>query len=176
MGSIFPHVADEALRPGREGPCPRCGAGGRLYPYAGKVVRYPAGREADDPRVCDLCAACILGGDVERHVTPEMRQAVLRHAADKEQALRALHRLPEAPVFMQDFDWPLCCGDFCEFIGSPADEDELLEIQRTCAAWQHGPDGYARNFAADGMPESLDEISVFSCGSCGKRHYVDQFS
>lgn len=176
-GSIFPEIADVALRPAAEGPCSRCGrAGLRRYPYVGKVVRYPAGRSSEDPHVTALCAPCVLRGDVERRVPPELREAVTRYAADPEEALRVLHRLPDVPLFMQDFDGPLCCGAFSEFVGSPATDFELLEAQRTCAPWQYGQDGYARDFAAHGMPESLDEISVFACRSCGRRHLVDQFS
>ncbi len=70
----------------------------------------------------------------------------------------------------------MCCGQWGEFIGSPKTFDELIVLQKISQYWHYGPALSGRNFAQDGEPESLWEISQFRCAQCARYYYIDQFT
>jgi len=90
--------------------------------------------------------------------------------------IQKLRRTPQSPLTLQGADWVVCCGDLCEFIGSPKSFDELIHVQATAKYWNHGLGSAGRNFASDGPPEELEEVSVFRCGTCNTLFWVDQYT
>ena len=146
MGRTFRYVADDSLEAHRlrHVPCPLCGSEDDVYP----VFAEPAGG-----CITEACLRCIRSlpldaimpwrserraADYLRGVAPDVL------AADRE-ARRAemcaeLRRTPRVPPFAQDDDWPLCCGDFTEYVGRPVLPDK----------W-----------------DDLGGLSLFRCPTCG---------
>lgn len=182
MGTVFPHVADSALRACGGVECHHCGTATRpVYRYPGRIVE-PA-RSADpalataDPDIEEACAHCILGGNLRRRACLEAEFIAGRFSLDRTAIRRSFDQLPDVALFLQGFDWPICCDDWCEFVGSPDDMDRLIALQASARYWEKGPRNAAsRNFGDCGPPESMSEISEFRCLRCASRFYVDQFT
>ena len=180
MGSVFKHVDDTALRECGGEECHLCGRSDvPIYGYFGEIVD-PSMTEPDAApganEVDELCADCINSGRVRRRFTWEAEKIITGFAKDAEFAWAEFHKLPDAPLFLQGFDWPMCCGVWSDFTGSPETEAELPRVRQTHAPWALGPTDFARDFERDGPPESLDEISLFTCKTCGKGYFIDQFT
>lgn len=169
MGQLFTYIADDALRTWPYGTCSLCDrADVAAYPYSGFMMRK-------DGRIEELeavCADCLRSHSLQWANESEL-PAVIRQSGE---LLARLRQTPQIPLMMQYFDWPVCCGDLCEFSGSPAAAEELVEIRRTAVYWERGLGKQGRDFAESGAPESLREVSVFGCHACGKRYWIDQFT
>lgn len=181
MGEVFAHIADAALKSIPEARCQLCErAEVPVYRYRGRIVRpEEAARPSlarTDPEVFELCASCIHGGAAVRLRSWAAEETVPRFSRDVEATWAEYDRLPSVPVFIQVFDWPLCCGTWMEFVGSPEDHRSLLALQRRAEFWDRGPSENQRDFVTGGPPESMREISEFHCGACGASRYTDQFS
>jgi hypothetical protein len=146
MGSIFRYVADDSLEAHRsDDPCPLCGARGNVHSFFATP---------DGGAITEACVQCISTLPLEqifrwqserramdhlRVMFPQMEKPQLeaRHAA----ICRELRRTPRVPPFCQDDEWPLCCGEFAEYVGRP------------------------------GLPEGWNDfggLSLFRCGHCGQ--------
>ncbi|PWF23021.1 CbrC family protein [Corticimicrobacter populi] len=177
MGTVFKCVADSALNPtDMADQCHQCARTNvPLYDYLGTVLN-PA--LAADPKLAEeypdvyfLCATCINSGNVARSSTETVQDTIPRFSADEKAAWDDFNRLPGLQS-----DWPLCCGTFTEFVGIPATMDDLLQVQKDYRYWDAGPAEPFRNFAEEGEPEYLGEISKFCCKRCGVRYYTDDFT
>lgn len=182
MGSVFTFVADEALRPADADACHHCGGSNQpIYDYFGEIIDPEQAADPqlarDHPDVSWLCAPCINGGNVRRTDTWSVEDTIPRFAENAEAAWADFNRLPNIPLFLQGkLDWPMCCGTWCEFTGSPENLDELITVQKTHQYWAGGPASARRDFATQGEPELLEEISLFRCTRCSQRFYTDQFT
>lgn len=138
MDRLFEHVAKDAER-AIDDPDARCQhcerTGVPVFRYPGVIVdpSFAADPElaATDPEVFELCAGCINSSATERTDHFEAGQLIARFASDPQAAWNAYHRLPDIPLFLQRFDWPICCGTWCVFTGSPIDHAALVAIQRS---------------------------------------------
>lgn len=182
MGTLFKYVADAALRSIANEVCQHCERSElAAYAYTGTIVdpHLAANVELaqEEPEVFYLCAKCIQSGNVVRSNRGDVEQIVQSLATDPARAWQAFNQLPGIPLFLQGcFDWPFCCDTWCEFTGSPVDFQQLLATQHSQQYWQKGLGSMPRNFAAQGAPESLREVSLFACTCCATRYYTDQFS
>lgn len=180
MGKVFKHVADGALHGVPHEICQQCERStAAVYGYTGEILDPHLAADVqlalEEPQVHFLCAECIHGGNVRRTDRAAVEHTVERLATDSEKVWREFNHLPDMPLFLQGrFDWPLCCGSWCEFTGSPADFQALLGMQASHQYWEGGPAGNPRPFHVQGPPESLREISAFACCSCNSRYYTDQ--
>lgn len=183
MGPLFEHVAEGAERQidDPDALCQYCErAGVPVFGYPGMITdpSHAANPELarTEPEVFELCADCINSSAVKRTDDFQASRLVARFASNPQEALRSYHRLPDIPLFLQSFDWPICCGTWCVFTGSPSDNAALVAVQSSHQYWQEGPATSGRDFASEGEPESMTEISCFRCDTCGNRHYTDQFT
>lgn len=181
MGTTFEFVADVALVACDGDECHHCGRNNvPLYDYFGSIIDPELSADPQlanvEPDVSWLCADCINGGNVQRSDAYSVEDIVRSYAADPVAAMRDFNKLPNIPLFLQNFDWPLCCGNWAEFIGSPASLTELITVQDTYSYWQNGPADARRDFATQGPPEYLPEISLFCCKKCNAHLYTDQFT
>jgi hypothetical protein len=110
--------------------------------------------------ITEACAACIRSVPLEDICTWESEREVAAHLRSHDESLspeelerrreaicRELRRTPRVPPFCQDDDWPLCCGDFTEYVGR------------------------------SGLPEGWDDLgglSLFRCPRCSKEFEVFQ--
>jgi len=176
MGSIFMYVADQALS--AEGSqCHHCETEEEpVYLYDGVIVDPELAKSPetarDEPEVSELCANCIFD-DNTRHEEDVAEHNIESYAHDKAAMWEAYHQLPDSPEFIQNWDWPLCCGEFCEFMGHPADESESVEAGRTRLYWEGGPKSppYPDE---DLLPEDEADIGLFDCLTCEKKFYTFQ--
>jgi uncharacterized protein CbrC (UPF0167 family) len=179
MGSIFPLIADDALRVEDAEyyiQCHVCSTEGVPLYHADGCVIDDSGEADEDNEVYAVCERCIKAGRVE-HASEYVTDEVLeKHAENPDTAKALLRATPRIPLFLQDDDWAICCGQLAEFVGIPTSLDDLIELEETAQPWNHGPTSYQRDFANTGPPESFREISVFCCVKCQKRLYVDQFT
>jgi uncharacterized protein CbrC (UPF0167 family) len=83
-------------------------------------------------------------------------------------------RTPTFPMFLQNEDWPWCCGDFCEYLGVPESYDESIRIGREVECW----DGDFQELYGDVTlePEWLNEVCIFRCLTCGKQVFTWQMT
>lgn len=179
MGTVFQHVADHALVSIEAAACQCCAHEDTpVYGYFGTIIRPELAADpalaVSEPTVYEVCADCIHAGLVDKADLTTALRTIATHAADPAAARHALMYLPDIPLFLQGFDWPMCCGNWCEFTGVPASDDALPGLQASHRAWP--ADSHPRDFARDGGPESLCEISMFRCQTCGQGHYTDQFT
>lgn len=172
MGSIFKHVEDHALRTCAGTQCHQCERSNvPIYDYFGEIIdpklAADPGLAEQEPGVEELCADCINGSNVRRRDTYEAERLISEFADDTVSAWDEFHRLPTVPLLLQGFDWPLCCGCWTDFEGSPVDYSDLLRIQSTAQAWRCGPINQRRDFESLGPPERFDEVSLFACSRAG---------
>ena len=183
MGTTFKYIADGALPPCVDGECQHCGRTDQpVYPYVGEILD-PA-RAADpelareEPEVEELCAGCILGGNVRKFDTEvrEVLATIESLAADKARAIEEYHRTPRVR-FLQHEAWPMCCGEFAEYVGnhpppgSAYDDYECWEPQDALVARFK----LANFYPLEKLPV-MHTMALFRCPHCAKRYWVFQYS
>ncbi|HYE19421.1 MAG TPA: hypothetical protein VEA69_13305 [Tepidisphaeraceae bacterium] len=179
MGTVFSQIADHALYPCGGDTCNHCGRSGvPIYVYTGEIVHSelaadPEDAEAD-PEVYEVCARCILGGNLVKSSVSvkEVARSLAPNGRVRDHLIAEYHRMPDIPLFVQWDDWPHCCGEWCEFQGVPASYDESKRVPADDAYWDRGPKPWS--YGAALMPESLQEVSRFRCQTCGKRYFTWQ--
>jgi uncharacterized protein CbrC (UPF0167 family) len=151
-----------------------------IYSFTGRIVDPSLAKNSalatEEPEVCELCSACILGGNVRKsdYQIREMMPIVTTLAADRARAIEEYHRIPEIPLFLQRDDWPMCCGEWCEFVGVPSSYEESRQVPGRYRYWERGPRGWRSEYEL--LPESLREISLFRCIVCGGEWFTWQFT
>ncbi|MCA8913268.1 MAG: CbrC family protein [Planctomycetes bacterium] len=186
MGTRFRYVADDALR--AENPdwypeCHVCDAVGTVYPMRA-TVRLGDGQTEDISAVCESCLNTGINIEYEFNFKENVLKYFKRDSSNEDpktlmlQALERLAHNPRPAKCVQGFDWPLCCNDFCEFLGSPANAEAYEAFRIDARFWVGGPAGkhLSRNFLVEGPPELWTEVSFFRCSHCGKKHYIDQYT
>lgn len=182
MGSVFKHIADTALQPtelGPDEPCQHCQRDDVVvYDYIGRIIDPTRAADValatDDNEIFAACADCILGGNLQKNASEidDVRRVVNRFAADPKAALAAFSETPHIPLMMQDSDWPICCGELCEFRGNPANYDESVLVPARNQFWDRQPTDWQSDF--DLRPEALREVCLFKCQSCEKTYFIWQ--
>jgi hypothetical protein len=179
MGTTFRYIADAAFRQMDSGQCHHCGrTASPLFYYSGTIVDPDLSSDPalarEEPDVCEACGPCIVGGNLCKndHVIGIATRLLRRFGADIPSMLDALNRTPKSPLFLQDFDWPVCCGEWCEFTGYPRTYEESVQVPSTRTLWRRGPAEWDYGF--DLQPETLDEVSLFRCLHCSRPYFVWQ--
>lgn len=128
--------------------CGFCGAEGDVYMFAA---------ELEGLAITEACVDCIRSQPLEA-ITPwwseqraaeHLRSVFPEWSPERVEQRRAemcadLRRTPRVPLFWRRDDWPLCCGDFAEYIGAPDIEP------------------------------MTDGLSVFRCATCSRVYEVIQ--
>ena len=187
MGSHFELIADDALVPldDHYTECQVCRTTGvPLYPAQGSLVNEDG--SIDESRdAYAVCETCLKKGRIAHTSEWQTDSVIERFASDPVAAKALLRTTPRIPVMLQSQDWPLCCGQLTEFTGVPTEDEGLTELLRPLTPWCGEPidqetlaakPWLVRNFEEDGPPESLHEISLFVCRSCGKGYFTDQYT
>ena len=189
MGSIFKYIDDSLLPGGVEpDPCPNCDRGADAY----LIDATPEQEEWDvyGPRVESLCVECIRSIPLRRlqprDCEKKIQQLINAHfkkgtltGAERHNRFVGIcdefRRTPQLPLFLQGEDWPYCCGDFSEFIGTPGSYEESIRIGREMSHWDHGPEDYESMYGEMTLePEELKEVNIFRCLQCGNRVFTWQ--
>lgn len=90
-------------------------------------------------------------------------------------ALKLMRQTPRCPNFLQDTDWPICCGELTEYTGEPS-RDEAEELDRSGQYWYRGKSTFDSP-VVDLIPSPvLSGVSAFRCQSCAKRYWIFQFA
>lgn len=184
MGTLFRYVADTMLATENtdfDDTCDHCHCTDQIiYQYYGEIIDPELAADPelarDEPEIESLCAACLLGSNTKRTNEYKVEEYIEKFAKDLSYCWQELHKLPEIPLFLQGFTWPMCCGEWTEFYAVPNKIEDLIEIQETHQFWEIGPEENCRVFAEDGAPEDFDEVSQFRCLHCEKKYYTDQFT
>jgi hypothetical protein len=173
MGLAFRYIADNALAQSNLGSCQHCERTEfSSYDYCGEIInpRLAANVElaTTDNKIFAACAACIHGGNIRKtdFELGRVQPIIDSFALDKVSAARNYHLIPHIPLMMQDQDWPMCCGDWCEYVGNPKDDEESVRVPSQFQFWDHRPS----NETVDDelRPESLREVCLFRCLSCAR--------
>ncbi|MCC9656698.1 CbrC family protein [Rhodopirellula halodulae] len=179
MGITFRYIADIALEPSELGECQCCERAAAVsYNYRGEIVDPSAAANSklaeEEPEIYAACAGCINAGLVRKseYEIADIQKLINRFASDKQDAVKQYHRIPHIPLMMQGEDWPLCCGDWCEFIGVPTDYNESVRVVSQHQFWDRRPVEPHWDFEL--KPESLREICIFRCLSCRKTYFIWQ--
>jgi len=179
MGITFQYIAENALKASELGDCQCCErAGVASYNYRGGIVDPSAAANPqlaeEEPEIFAACADCINGGLVHKdeYESGEIQGIINVVARDKEKAIQQYHRIPHIPLMMQREDWPMCCGDWCEYIGIPADYDESVQVPSLHQFWHRRPVEPHWDFEL--KPESLREVCIFKCLACDKTYFIWQ--
>jgi hypothetical protein len=186
MGNRFELIADDALVPLDDyEKCQVCfRTGVPLYEAQGRIVNQD-GSVDESKDVYAVCESCLKTGRVAHTSEWQTDRVIERFASDPQAAKALLRRTPRIPLMLQQADWPLCCGQLTEFTGVPKEDEGLANLLSPLIPWINGPidqetvkekPWLVRDFEQDGPPESLDEISIFVCRSCGKGYFTDQYT
>jgi hypothetical protein len=181
MGKVFRCIADRAMYPCGGDQCHHCGRIDRpIYRYFGEIIDPSLAGDPtlaiEEPEVSELCADCILGGNVRKpdFEIQEIMPTIRRFASDRARAVEEYHRIPNIPLFLQRKDWPLCCGEWCEFTGVPATTEESRQVPENYRYWERGPTTW--HYEHPLLPESLREVSLFRCVCCNRPWFTWQFT
>ncbi len=171
MGSVFRQVADVAMYPCGGEQCHHCERTGvPVYRYWGEILDPALAHDpvlaAEEPEVHNVRKSNYRVG----LVTP----TVARFAADRERAMVEYHQLPDIPLFLQREDWPMCCGEWCEFVGVPGSYEESSGVPASHSYWERGPAAW--RFTDQLLPESLREVSLFRCVRCNQPWFTWQMT
>ena len=183
MGSTFRYIADGSLTPCGGSQCHHCECSGvPIYSYGGYIVDPTLAKNPqlarEEPDVYELCAECIVGGNVRKHESSmrEIVRTIQAFATDRQRATEEYHGTPDLPLF-QGKVWPMCCGDFAEYVGEyPPPGTGFGSYQ----PWQPMNDLVARFRLEDFYP--LDKLAVmhtmalFHCPRCPRKYWVFQYS
>lgn len=183
MGTTFQYIADGSLAPCGGEQCHQCQCTDQpIYTYRGRIVDPSLAKDPElareEPDIDELCAACIVGGNVRKHdhAIREILPTIEAHAADKKRSIEEYHRTPDL-CFFQGRTWPMCCGDLTEFVGDhpvPGSSYEDYE------AWQPQDHVVARFKLRDFYPleklRTMHTVALFRCVHCPKKYWVFQYS
>lgn len=187
MGSLFRYIADDIAGQATPDECPACHRHLPLFPIEAAIDNDEWTVEADCPEA--LCAECIrrmrlrqfAPRDGEATVQQIINASFPKGTLSGERRINKLvsicdefRRTPTLPLFLQDEDWPWCCGDFCEYLGVPASYEESIRIGREMQLW--GGDYRQRYGEMTLEPESLSEVCLFRCLTCDKRVFTWQMT
>jgi len=179
MGSTFKYIEDGAMFPCGGTRCHHCERDDiPIYNFRGKIVNPERAKNpqlaTDEPEVSELCADCILSGNIRKGDDEISRiHAIAKvRSPDLEIAIENYHAIPHIPLMMQDADWPMCCDDWCEFTGIPQDYDASALVPSNHQYWDHGPAKWGFDFEL--RPESLREVSAFRCLECDQMYFIWQ--
>ena len=189
MGRLFKYISDELIdNHDEEGECPVCGREAKLF----DMDCAPNADEWDvnEDRVDEMCADCIRRIPL-RKLSPREPERLAQQIINQKYPKGSLsgqqrqekwvglcdefRRTPEIALFLQGEDWPSCCGDFVELIGSPETEEEAIRIGREMDYWDHRPASFTELYGDMTLePEDLEEINIFRCLSCDKKVFIWQ--
>jgi hypothetical protein len=179
MGTLFRYIADSALNESGLGECQHCERPTiPAYKYNGLIVDLSRAANpalaAEDNVIFAACADCIHGGNLRKddYELRQIQPIIVAFANDSESAVRNYHLIPHVPLMMQREDWPMCCGDWCEFIGNPPDYDASVRVPSEYQFWNRQP--VNRAFGFDLRPESLREVCLYRCLTCPKKYFIWQ--
>jgi len=179
VGSKLKYIADSALYRCGGDVCHHCESEDKpIYSYFGKVINPNKAKNVqlalEEPDMDELCVDCINSGNVKRRDYYEFEKTIELYAKDNEYSLREINLLPDIPLFLQGADWPMCCGEWCEFQGCPESYDQSVHFPKKYKYWEQGPKGWDADYEL--MPESLREISLFKCSCCQEEYFTWQFT
>lgn len=179
MGSIFRYIADNSLEESGLGDCQHCRRRGvPSYRYNGLIINPQLAANTEqaikDNEIYAACANCINGGNLRKgdFRMYEIQPIINSFAIDKEAAARNYHLIPQIPCMLQRDDWPMCCGDWCEFIGNPEDDEASVCVPSQYQLWDERPVNW--RFDDELLPEDLFEVSLFRCLTCPKKYFIWQ--
>lgn len=180
MGNTFRYIHDSALYTVEDeigDPCNFCNTTtDPVYSYWGYILQPDLAADPElartDPDVFQLCSKCTLTSHVQKHVEPSLLKTINQFANNKQLTLEQFHRTPDIPRCVQGMDWPICCGEWCEFIGVPSSYDESRVIPDNYEYWNFEPKPWYEDCVLE--PEELSEISLFQCFQCKKKHFIFQ--
>ena len=134
-----------------------------------------------------LCAGCIrrlplrrfAWRDSERRISQivnEHHPKGTLNGAQRQSKLVSIcdeyRRSPEFPLFLQNEDWPYCCGNFCEYLGVPESYEQSIQIGREMQCWEGDFTELYGDMTLE--PESLNEVCLFRCLTCDARMFTWQ--
>jgi hypothetical protein len=190
MGNVFSLIADAALIPldaSYYSQCQVCNQTKPVYVTFGSAVLT---RRKNRNKVFAACATCFKDGKIEQvwdglallqsvqeHVEAHFKRKPAQWLEPKrEELIDQLERMPcHLPPLRQEMDWTLCCGQLTEFLGSPADQRDLLSLS-DLRAWNFGVHERSEDrIDFEGCPDDLlSDIAVFRCRKCGQHYIVFQ--
>ena len=140
MGRLFRFISDAIAQTAVAGVCESCKQTHPLFPIHADIDNDEWTYSSDE--VDSLCASCIrrlplrnfAWRDSERHVqqivNSQFPKGTLR-GAERQCKLVSIcdefRRTPTFPLFLQNEDWPFCCGTFCEYWYIHANTDKQTE-------------------------------------------------
>jgi hypothetical protein len=199
----FPYLCDGGAaleKYGLEGLCESCKRSpGRIY----VPIEQSSDGSSEDPFFCD---ACIVAGKVvfytpgdfeayafRAHPTDpiDVRVGIARTIADK------LNRVPHVVVQCQYRDWPACCEEPTDYVGTPTNFASFQDFA-IAAEWyergrlfiegestergQVGPVGVLGLTGSPPIlgyldtPETWEDVFCFQCAKCERRYFTWQFT
>lgn len=187
MGTLFRYIADNVAKGAEHAVCPCCQRSASLFPIEAAIDQAEWTASADCPE--ELCSDCIRRLPL-RKFAPRRGERVVQELINAhypkgtlngEQRINKLvsicdeyRRTPTYPLFLQDEDWPWCCGDFCEYLGSPTSVEESIRIGREMQYW--GGDFQQLYGPMTLEPESLHEVCIFRCLTCEQQVFTWQMT
>jgi uncharacterized protein CbrC (UPF0167 family) len=178
MGTIFTYIADDILPHYAErGTCDWCQTESDLYTFYAEDDRGMADRSCVNC-IKTLPLRQIYKKDNERIINSLINERYPKGTKSQEQRFALTvemcddyRRTPRLPNFIQNDDWPNCCGDFTEFIGDAG--QSYTGSYDEFEWWGNENDG-AIEYGIEGMMGGEDRVSLFRCLHCPKKYWTFQ--
>ena len=137
----------------------------------------------------ELCVSC-FGKGTRARSDSDIEETISRFGHSHERLHHSARWLPDLPHFMQFFDWPLCCDDWCIFVGWPMTMISARRASVETQPWKRGPVQPAlwrrllgKKWAPvtfeigappDESPDWFLDLNVFRCARCSRCFVVSQ--
>ena len=187
VGTLFRYVSDPALKLAEtDTTCDRCQSRAVSYEVE---VQLDVDTQYEFHALCVDCSRSLpLRVFRARHSELGIQSAVNHHhpkgTLSGEQRLNRtvdicdeIRRTPKILMFLQNDDWPTCCGELTEFVGeNPPTGHDYSEYE----CWDD-PDSFIAQFKlSDFYPlhkmQVMRTMSLFHCLHCPSKYWVFQFS
>ena len=187
MGTAFRYLADHTLTEDDSADvCPRCQQHVEAFTTSGFL---DANREDEFFHLCADCLRSIPLRQLEPRdgertaqniVNQHFPKGTLSGAARFSKAVEIcdeFRRTPRIPMFLQGEDWPSCCGEFTQYVGTePAGGLSYDDYQ----CWDDPASFVAQFKLEDYYPldkiQVLKSMGLFHCIHCDNRYWVFQYS
>ena len=168
MGTIFSLISDDAIKVCEytNYQCDLCLCEPAFY-HSVETLYKGVAKEVDL-----LCSACIKLKYSKQYSDEWEFSLSLCHDYNKSKT--SLEHTPKLPCFIQEIDWPVCCGELCEFTGIPKNF-ETEDIPNIKKFWFRGIKSYDKECGFTLKPEFLKDIGFFNCRVCSSEYFTLQF-
>ena len=184
MGNKFKYIADAVLSKLLESDeeCQHCGKKDRdVYAFNGEIINpnlsFDVELAKDEPEIYYACEECIKSGNLipDEYIEDEIK----RKSPDTMQGIIEGVEFRQKPyvMFLQNPEWPYCCGDMTELIGETPLEGTHFDEYKCWEPMSPAVSEFQlKDFYPLGKLDVLYTMNLFHCNECSSKYWNFQYS